>query len=61
MGCTSSVEYVFSRSRNRSLSKAHHSSFCLSLRTDLPHRLMEDDIYEGMHIPKGSLVFGNIW
>jgi len=22
---------------------------------------MEDDIYRGMHIPKGSLVFGNIW
>lgn len=28
---------------------------------NLPHRLMEDDIYKGMHIPKGSLVFGNIW
>ncbi|KAF8965368.1 cytochrome P450 [Flammula alnicola] len=27
----------------------------------LPHRLMEDDVYNGMHIPKGSLVFGNIW
>ncbi|KAJ7154117.1 cytochrome P450 [Mycena filopes] len=27
----------------------------------LPHRLMEDDVYHGMHIPKGSLVFGNIW
>ncbi|KAI6044587.1 cytochrome P450 [Pisolithus marmoratus] len=27
----------------------------------LPHRLKEDDIYEGMFIPKGSLVFGNIW
>ncbi|KAF8629505.1 hypothetical protein AX17_005631 [Amanita inopinata Kibby_2008] len=27
----------------------------------LPHRLMEDDAYNGMHIPKGSLVFGNIW
>jgi len=22
---------------------------------------MEDDVYNGMHIPKGSLVFGNIW
>ena len=22
----------------------------------LPHRLMEDDVYRGMHIPKGSLV-----
>ncbi|EGN94314.1 hypothetical protein SERLA73DRAFT_188122 [Serpula lacrymans var. lacrymans S7.3] len=28
---------------------------------NLPHRLTEDDIYEGMFIPKGSLVFGNIW
>ncbi|RDB30081.1 hypothetical protein Hypma_013902 [Hypsizygus marmoreus] len=27
----------------------------------LPHRLMEDDIYRDMHIPKGTLVFGNIW
>ena len=27
----------------------------------LPHRLMEDDVYEGMHVPKGSLVIGNIW
>lgn len=24
--------------------------------TGLPHRLMEDDVYEGMFIPKGSLV-----
>ena len=22
---------------------------------------MEDDVYKGMFIPKGSLVFGNIW
>ncbi|KAG1732839.1 cytochrome P450 [Suillus lakei] len=27
----------------------------------LPHRLTQTDTYEGMHIPKGSLVFGNIW
>lgn len=27
----------------------------------LPHRLTEDDVYEGMFIPKGSLIFGNIW
>ncbi|KAH9849406.1 cytochrome P450 [Lenzites betulinus] len=26
----------------------------------LPHRLMEDDIYEGMAIPKGTLVFANV-
>ena len=29
--------------------------------TALPHRLMEDDIYEGMFIPKGTLVFANAW
>lgn len=28
---------------------------------NLPHRLSADDTYRGMHIPKGSLVFGNIW
>ncbi|KAJ3507384.1 hypothetical protein NLJ89_g6331 [Agrocybe chaxingu] len=28
---------------------------------NLPHRLMEDDVYKGMFIPKGSMVFGNIW
>jgi len=28
---------------------------------NLPHRLMEDDVYKGMHIPKGSMIFGNIW
>ncbi|RPD65433.1 cytochrome P450 [Lentinus tigrinus ALCF2SS1-6] len=27
----------------------------------LPHRLMEDDIYNDMHIPRGTLVFGNVW
>ncbi|OBZ78498.1 O-methylsterigmatocystin oxidoreductase [Grifola frondosa] len=27
----------------------------------LPHRLMEDDVYQEMYIPKGSLVFGNVW
>ncbi|KDQ57981.1 hypothetical protein JAAARDRAFT_253315 [Jaapia argillacea MUCL 33604] len=27
----------------------------------VPHRLMEDDIYKGMFLPKGSLVFANIW
>ncbi|KAI0366428.1 cytochrome P450 [Pilatotrama ljubarskyi] len=27
----------------------------------LPHRLMEDDIYKGMHIPRGTLVFANVW
>ncbi|KAG1896118.1 cytochrome P450 [Suillus fuscotomentosus] len=27
----------------------------------LPHRLTQPDTYESMHIPQGSLVFGNIW
>ncbi|KZT38045.1 cytochrome P450 [Sistotremastrum suecicum HHB10207 ss-3] len=27
----------------------------------LPHRLTDDDIYEGMFIPKGTTVIGNIW
>ncbi|KAI0635126.1 cytochrome P450 [Trametes polyzona] len=27
----------------------------------LPHRLMQDDVYRGMTIPRGTLVFGNIW
>ncbi|KAJ7649235.1 cytochrome P450 [Mycena rosella] len=27
----------------------------------LPHRLMEDDVYQGMFMPKGSLIFGNVW
>ncbi|KAH9942003.1 cytochrome P450 [Amylocystis lapponica] len=28
---------------------------------DLPHRLMEDDVYEGYFLPKGSIVIANIW
>lgn len=27
----------------------------------LPHRVMQDDIYDGCFIPKGSLVVANIW
>ncbi|CAK5274366.1 unnamed protein product [Mycena citricolor] len=27
----------------------------------LPHRLMEDDVYRGMFIPKGSLILANVW
>jgi cytochrome P450 len=27
----------------------------------LPHRLVEDDIYEGYLLPKGSIVIANIW
>ncbi|KAJ7439114.1 cytochrome P450 [Mycena latifolia] len=31
------------------------------LPLSLPHRLMEDDVYRGMFIPKGSLIFANVW
>jgi cytochrome P450 len=27
----------------------------------LPHSTSADDIYKGMHIPKGSIIFANIW
>jgi cytochrome P450 len=27
----------------------------------LPHRVMQDDVYDGRVIPRGSLVFANIW
>ncbi|KAI0371905.1 cytochrome P450 [Pilatotrama ljubarskyi] len=27
----------------------------------LPHSVMEDDVYQGMLIPKGTLVFPNVW
>ena len=29
--------------------------------TGVPHRVMEDDVYEGYFIPKGSLVLANLW
>ena len=32
-----------------------------SLPNALPHRVMEEDVYDGMRIPKGSWVFGNTW
>ncbi|KAJ7108383.1 cytochrome P450 [Mycena crocata] len=38
----------------------HHVLAILTITTGLPHRSTEDDIYLGMHIPKGSLVFANI-
>jgi cytochrome P450 len=27
----------------------------------LPHRVMQDDVYDGRLIPRGSLVFANVW
>lgn len=27
----------------------------------LPHTSTEDDVVEGYHIPKGSMVFANVW
>ncbi|TFK21388.1 cytochrome P450 [Coprinopsis marcescibilis] len=27
----------------------------------LPHKVSEDDVYNGKYIPKGSLIFANIW
>lgn len=32
-----------------------------SLALSLPHMVMEDDIYEGYVIPKGTTIYGNIW
>ncbi|EJT98949.1 cytochrome P450 [Dacryopinax primogenitus] len=29
--------------------------------TGVPHRMMQDEIYENYLLPKGALVFGNIW
>lgn len=29
--------------------------------TAVPHKLMEDDVYNGYFIPKGTIVFGNAW
>lgn len=27
----------------------------------VPHRLTQDDVYEGYHIPKGAICIANIW
>lgn len=26
-----------------------------------PHRLVSDDVYDGMYLPAGSVVLGNTW
>lgn len=31
------------------------------LKLGFPHRLAEDDIYEGYFIPKGSIIMANVW
>ena len=31
------------------------------VKTGIPHRTSEDDIHNGYYIPKGSLVFANLW
>ncbi|KZV68853.1 cytochrome P450 [Peniophora sp. CONT] len=35
--------------------------FACPVPLGLPHRLTEDDVYEGRHIPKGTFVFANLW
>ena len=35
------------------------SSFCAPHSTGIPHKSLEDDVYKGMFIPKGSIVFAN--
>ena len=35
----------------------YSSALCVAL----PHLMMEDIIYEGYYIPKGTSVFANIW
>jgi Cytochrome P450 len=29
--------------------------------TGLPHRVVSDDFYQGMHIPGGTTIVGNMW
>jgi cytochrome P450 len=38
-----------------------HTTILFSHVLGLPHRVMEDDFYDGRFIPKGSIVFANIW
>jgi hypothetical protein len=46
MGCTGAI---------RSDLLFPFEDFTLSSALGLPHRLMEDDVYKNMYIPKGSL------
>ena len=33
----------------------------VTLLAGIPHAVTEDDVYEGYFIPKGTVVFGNMW
>jgi len=35
--------------------------YCLPSCVGVPHRLLEDDYYEGYYLPKGSTVLANTW
>lgn len=44
------------------LSHLHHLTAAhIAPRTGVPHRLMEDDNYNGYYLPKGSICFPNLW
>lgn len=45
-------------SKSENVSKNAYSDVCY---VALPHRVMEDDVYKGYLIPKGSMIFANIW
>lgn len=34
---------------------------CVALASGLPHGVAKDDIYNGMLIPKGSMICANVW
>jgi cytochrome P450 len=38
-----------------------NATLCLQVSAGLPHRVTEDDVSLGYHIPKGSIVIGNAW
>ena len=38
-----------------------YSLSVIDASTAMPHRAMEADVYRGYHIPKGAIVFPNIW
>jgi len=42
------------------LLKSFHSRWRPIAPMGVPHSVISDDVYEGMHIPKGSAIIGNI-